>query len=100
MMLFFALIGAIAMRAFVFEIKFSELRSKLAEKHNLFDIFLSCAFCNGFWIGLFTYFILIWHPVIVADLFTYNFITAFYFAVISGVGGWLQRLHTSQWDYN
>lgn len=99
MMLFFALIGAVAMRAFLFEIKFGEIRAKLAEKHKLFDTFLSCAFCNGFWTGLVTYFIMV-YPIILSQSLLYNLMSGFYFAVATGVASWLQRLHTSQWDFN
>ena len=93
-----ALLYAVAARAFLFEIKFEDIRTRLAEKHRLLDTFLSCAFCNGFWTGLITYLILVWHPVIVADLFTGHMVHALYFAVTAGVIGWLQRMHTSPWN--
>lgn len=95
-----ALLYAVTMRAFLFEIKFGTIREKIASKHDLLDTFLSCSFCNGFWTGLFTYLILVWHPTFVSDLFTAHLIHCLYFAVASGVIGWLQRSYTSQWDFN
>ena len=49
------MIFAVSLRAFLFEIKFSYLRHVLKQKHRLFDTFLSCSFCNGFWCGVVTY---------------------------------------------
>lgn len=46
------LLISLAVRAFLFEIKFQYTREKLREKHELFEIFLDCPFCNGFWTGL------------------------------------------------
>lgn len=92
-----ALIYSAAMRAFLFEIKFETIRTRLAEKHWLFDKFLTCAFCNGFWTGLFTYLILVWGPNSFNDLLTGQLLHAFYFAVTVGVIGWIQRSHTSMW---
>lgn len=51
------LLLSLGMRAFLFEIKFEYTRMKLREKHELFEIFLDCPFCNGFWTGLFGYII-------------------------------------------
>lgn len=48
---------ALAVRSFLFEIKFQYTRLKLREKHELFEIFLDCPFCNGFWTGLVGYLI-------------------------------------------
>lgn len=48
---------SLAVRAFLFEIKFQYTRHVLRQKHELFEIFLDCAFCNGFWTGLFGYMI-------------------------------------------
>ena len=55
---FFAmLVISLSVRAFLFEIKFEYTREKLRKKHELFEIFLDCPFCNGFWTGLFGYLI-------------------------------------------
>lgn len=51
------LLIALAVRAFLFEIKFQYLRHVLREKGELFEIFLDCPFCNGFWTGLAGYLI-------------------------------------------
>ncbi|MCP8973152.1 hypothetical protein MOD67_13945 [Bacillus licheniformis] len=51
------LLISLGVRAFLFEIKFQYSRQLLREKHELFEIFLDCAFCNGFWTGLFGYLI-------------------------------------------
>jgi hypothetical protein len=48
---------SLAVRAFLFEIKFQYTRHVLRQKHELFEIFLDCPFCNGFWTGLFGYMI-------------------------------------------
>lgn len=48
---------SLAVRAFLFEIKFQYTRHVLRQKHELFEIFLDCSFCNGFWTGLFGYMI-------------------------------------------
>lgn len=48
---------SLAVRAFLFEIKFQYTRHVLRQKHELFEIFLDCHFCNGFWTGLFGYMI-------------------------------------------
>lgn len=48
---------SLAVRAFLFEIKFQYIRHVLRQKHELFEIFLDCHFCNGFWTGLFGYMI-------------------------------------------
>lgn len=48
---------SLAVRAFLFEIKFQYTRHVLRQKHELFEIFLDCDFCNGFWTGLFGYMI-------------------------------------------
>jgi hypothetical protein len=46
---------ALGLRAFLFEIKFEYTRHVLRQKHELFEIFLDCSFCNGFWSGVFVY---------------------------------------------
>lgn len=51
------LLISLAVRAFLFEIKFQYTRHKLREKHEMFEIFLDCPFCNGFWTGLAGYLI-------------------------------------------
>jgi len=51
---------SVTMRLFLFEIKLNPLRQWLMEKHRLFDIFLNCPFCNGFWTGLVTFLIFNW----------------------------------------
>jgi hypothetical protein len=51
------LLLCLGVRAFLFEIKFQYTREKLRGKHELFEIFLDCPFCNGFWTGLFGYLI-------------------------------------------
>ncbi|OMQ06793.1 hypothetical protein BXO87_01950 [Bacillus sp. GZB] len=51
------LLITLAVRSFLFEIKFSYTRHWLRERHELFEIFLDCPFCNGFWTGLFGYMI-------------------------------------------
>lgn len=48
---------SLAVRAFLFEIKFQYIRKILKDKHEMFEIFLDCPFCNGFWTGLFGYLI-------------------------------------------
>ena len=48
---------ALGLRAFLFEIKFPRVREKLESKHKLFEIFLNCPFCNGFWCGVVIYLI-------------------------------------------
>lgn len=49
------LLLSLGVRAFLFEIKFQYTRMKLKEKHELFEIFLDCPFCNGFWTGVVGY---------------------------------------------
>jgi hypothetical protein len=49
------LLFALGLRAFLFEIKFSYARFVLKSKHELFELFLDCRFCNGFWCGVFVY---------------------------------------------
>lgn len=44
---------AVTMRIFVFEIKFVKIRQWAMNKSKLWNIFLNCPFCNGFWTGLF-----------------------------------------------
>lgn len=44
---------AVTMRIFVFEIKFVKVRMWAMNKSKLWNIFLNCPFCNGFWTGLF-----------------------------------------------
>lgn len=88
------LLYAVAARAFLFEIKFSSLRDKLSLKYRLFDIFLSCPFCNGFWCGAVTY-------VLLVQMYPHNFYELahwVYFSIATGFISWLQRLYTSQWD--
>lgn len=51
------LLIALGVRAFLFEIKFQYTRMVLSKKHELFEIFLDCPFCNGFWTGLVGYLI-------------------------------------------
>lgn len=51
------LLISMAVRSFLFEIKFQYTRHVLRQKHELFEIFLDCPFCNGFWTGLFGYLI-------------------------------------------
>ncbi|MDA2381211.1 hypothetical protein PDN41_05310 [Bacillus cereus] len=46
---------SLGVRAFLFEIKFQYIREKLRSIHELFEIFLDCSFCNGFWTGFFGY---------------------------------------------
>lgn len=46
------IIFAVTMRLFVFEIKFAGIRRKIMDKSRLWDIFLNCPFCNGFWTGI------------------------------------------------
>ena len=94
MEMFLYILYAVAVRAFLFEIKFVDARTWLAGKHRLFDIFLSCPFCNGFWCGLATYLIFVRIDSLqgVAHWI--------YFGIATGVISWLQRLYTSQWDYN
>lgn len=53
----FVIFLAVTMRLFLFAIKFGKARRKLAERQKLFDIFLNCSFCNGFWTGVVTYLI-------------------------------------------
>lgn len=46
------LLICLGVRSFLFEIKFSYVRYLLRKKHEVFEIFLDCPFCNGFWVGL------------------------------------------------
>lgn len=92
---FLALLYAVAVRAFLFEIKFSDIRAKLSEKHRLIDKFLSCPFCNGFWTGFVTYLLIVWKPEALSDLTLTSLTHLVYFSVTSGFLGWMQSKNTS-----
>lgn len=78
---------AVTMRYFLFDIKFFKLRKWLMDRSKLWNIFLNCPFCNGFWTGLFTYLIFSYGVFLdvegVGDLI-YHLIFLFYFAVAVG----------------
>ncbi|MGG3797710.1 hypothetical protein [Metabacillus fastidiosus] len=77
------LLLCVGVRAFLFEIKFEYTRHKLRNKHELFEIFLDCPFCNGFWTGLFGY-------IIVVGL---DFVTL-PFAILVGTSSYYLKLFT------
>lgn len=66
MAMFMLFLMCVAMRGFLFEIKFGYTREKLRKKHELFEIFLDCPFCTGFWTGLAGYTIAVWGVDLVA----------------------------------
>lgn len=59
MALLVLILYALGLRAFLFEIKFGYIRHILRQKHELFEIFLDCHFCNGFWCGAFIYLVFV-----------------------------------------
>lgn len=59
MNLIILMLFALGLRAFLFEIKFEYTRHVLRKKHELFEIFLDCSFCNGFWCGVFVFLVFV-----------------------------------------
>lgn len=92
MYLLILLIMTIAMRYFLFEIKFFKVRKWLMDKSRLWNIFLNCPFCNGFWTGLFTYLIFLNSVILKYDsgwALIYNIAFLLYFATTVGASSYL-----------
>lgn len=79
--LFMLLMMCLGVRAFLFEVKFQYTREVIKAKHELFEIFLDCPFCNGFWTGLFGYTIAVKLGIVVV---TSPIVIAIPFAILVG----------------
>ena len=86
---------ALAVRGFLFEIKFCPLRKWTARKNKVFFTFMNCAFCNGYIVGWIT--LVIIHMMKPVDDF---YLTLLFFPFAVGYLSYMQRLYSSQWDYS